>query len=268
MKKILLLALLTLTLSAQTLVLGIVPRYNLNQIRDQWQPLIDKVSKKTGIKIVLRTEKGVSQFLQAFKTGKYDLAYSNPGHYIITHKLQGYEAILSSQKMLRGMIVSSSENKELQIIDLENALFSFPSKGAFAATVMTRVGVYDKYGFDILKTKPIYSNTLQKSMLDAKQKISKASGTAFDVFNRAAPSFKAGLKVLYISKPAASHPISIHPRVSKEDREKIVNAFLSLSDSELQGLALESIKEVNDMDYKHNRELLNKNTLLDKIMKD
>jgi len=187
MKMIIILGLYCLILSAQTLSLGIVPRYNINQIRDQWLPLTEIIFKKTGVKIVLKTEAGVSQFLKAYQSGAYDLAYSNPGHYILANKLEGYTAIISSQKMLRGMIVSSSKHKSLNLLDLKGKSFAFPSPSAFAATIMPRIEIYDIYKFDILQERPAYVNTLQKSMLMAKLNRYIAAGTAYDVFSRAAP---------------------------------------------------------------------------------
>lgn len=77
--------LLITSLTAETLVFGIVPQQSPDKLYKTWQPFITYLSTQTNIDIVFKTEKSIQEFEKNLYNEKYDIAYSNPYHFIQAH---------------------------------------------------------------------------------------------------------------------------------------------------------------------------------------
>jgi phosphonate transport system substrate-binding protein len=228
MKKIILLYMIfTSILFSKTLVFGVVPQQSPHKLYKAWKPFIDYLSKDIGVKIIFKTEKSISKFEKNFYSGTYDIAYSNPYHYVLAHKLQNYNAIMRFNKKIVGILVVNKDSNIKLFSDIKNEDFLFPAPKAFGATILTKYDVMNKLSFDIDKSKKIrYVNSHDSVYLGIQRGIGKVGGGIIRTFNRF--KYKEQLKIIYKTDQYPSHPISISNKISKKLLNKIKNSLLSI----------------------------------------
>lgn len=105
-KTIIISILLITSLPSKTLVFGVVPQQSPEKLYSTWQPFITYLSKHTNIDIVFKTEKSIQEFEKNLYNNKYDLAYSNPYHYIQAHKISHHDVLVRFDKKIRGIVVT------------------------------------------------------------------------------------------------------------------------------------------------------------------
>ena len=240
-KKILYLITFTSVLFSQEITLGVVPQQNPLELSKKWLQITNYLSEKTGIKVVFKTEKSIQIFEEKFVEGQYDIAFMNPYHFIVANKQQNYSAFVRSKNDIVGIILGKKD-KEFNVNNLKGTTFLFPSPNAFAATLLTKYELKEKYNFDIDKeSKVIYVNSHDSVYKGVARGIGDFGGgiiRTFDNFKDAEDKDK--IEIVYKTKPYPSHPFASHPRVSKEIVEKISKAIIEMP-VELKDLL--SIKE-------------------------
>ena len=158
-KKILFLITFTSVLFSQEITLGVVPQQSPLELSKKWLPITNYLLEKTGIKVVFKTEKSIQIFEEKFVEGQYDIAFMNPYHFNIANKQQNYSAFARSKDDIVGIILGKKD-KEFNVNNLKGTTFLFPSPNAFAATLLTKYELKEKYNFDIDKeSKVIYVNS-------------------------------------------------------------------------------------------------------------
>ena len=93
MKRLLLglvLSCLVLSVQAKEFTLGVVPQQSPVKMFKSWKPIVDYLSKETGFKITLKTEKSIAEFEKFLYAGGYDFSYMNPYHYLVLSQKPEY----------------------------------------------------------------------------------------------------------------------------------------------------------------------------------
>lgn len=247
MKKILIIVLLALSLSAKDLVFGIVPQQSPLKLAKKWLKITEYLSKQTGQNIIFKTENSIPKFQEKLYNGEYQLAYMNPYHFIIAQKKQNYSAKVRAKKMIRGIIVSKED--KLDTSKLAGKTFLFPAPKAFAATLLTKYEFKQKFGFDIDKqAKVLYVNSHDSVYKGVSRGIGDFGGGIERTFNNFQDkNDKKNIGKIYITDSYPSHPIAFHPSVDALTVEKITKAFLNMP-QELKSML--SIKEFIETDSK------------------
>ena len=240
-KKILFLITFTSVLFSQEITLGVVPQQSPLELSKKWLPITNYISEKTGIKVVFKTEKSIQIFEEKFVEGQYDIAFMNPYHFNIANKQQNYSAFARSKDDIVGIILGKKD-KEFNVNNLKGTTFLFPSPNAFAATLLTKYELKEKYNFDIDKeSKVIYVNSHDSVYKGIARGIGDFGGGIIRTFdNFKDTEDKDKIEIVYKTRPYPSHPFASHPRVSKEIVEKISKAIIEMP-VELKDLL--SIKE-------------------------
>lgn len=92
--------------AANTLVLGIFPRYNATETTTMYAPLADHLSQRLGhTKVVLVTSKDFDSFWKGVEEQKYDIVHYNQYHYI--RSAQTYRVIAHSQEFGRSAVAGT-----------------------------------------------------------------------------------------------------------------------------------------------------------------
>lgn len=125
---------------------------------------------------------------------------------------------------------------------MKNKTFLFPAPNAFAATLLTKFELKEKFNFDIEKdAKILYVNSHDSVYKGIARDVGYLGGGIIRTFNNLKdPIDKSKIHIVYKTSPYPSHPIAYNKRVKKEDIKKLEKAFLNMP-SELK--ALLSIKE-------------------------
>lgn len=117
------------TTASPALTVGILPRRNVTTTHRLFQPLLKYLGQRLGRRVELLTARDFAQFWSAFRQQRFDLVHCNQYHYILGHRLFGYEAILRNQEFgesaLAGALVVRRERGFQEIADLRNRTVLF-----------------------------------------------------------------------------------------------------------------------------------------------
>lgn len=247
------------SLIAQDIVFGVVPQQSPSVLIEKWTPVMNYLSKKTGLNIILNIEKSIPEFESNLEKGVYDIAYMSPAYYITAHAKQGYKAKFRDTKMVVGILVST-KNIEMNSKNLSKMKYLFPTPMAFAATLLTKYEIKEKYGVDISKNcNVLYVNSHDSVYKGIARNIGDIGGGIERTFsNIPDKETKNKLKIIYHTNSYPSHPIAFHPRINKKQTKLLESAILSIPIAMLKDLSMKKIIQINDKEYNIIRKLLKK----------
>ena len=238
------------SLMAGDVAFGVVPQQSPSVLIKKWKPVTDYLSQKTGLNVTLSIEKSIPAFEKKLNDGVYDVAYVNPYHYVVARKEQGYDARVRAKKMIVGILVST-KNRELDSMDFGKMRFLFPSPLAFAATILPKYEIKEKYGVDVDKDCDLkYVNSHDSVYKGVARGVGDIGGGIERTFNNLKDKeTKDKLKIIYKTRPYPSHPIVFHPRLDKKEAALLREAVLSLPNELLKDLSIKTLIETNDGEY-------------------
>lgn len=252
MKKLFIIALLAFTtLCAKELVFGVVPQQSPLKLIKKWQPVVNHLIKQSGLKIVFKTESSIPKFEEALYLGKYDIAYMNPYHFIEANKKQGYIAVARSSKLIQGILVAPKTIVDLDLYNLKNKNFLFPAPNAFAATLLTKYELKNKFDFDVDKeVNVLYVNSHDSVYKGVARGIGSIGGGIVRTFNNLKDDkTKEKIHIIYKTATYPSHPIGFKPTLTKLEQEILIKAFLQLPPELMKALNIPKIIKTTNQEY-------------------
>ena len=235
--------------SESPLRLGVVPQQSPLKLYQNWQPVATHLSEVTGIKVVIEIEKSIGEFETQLAKGRYDLAYMNPYHYVVAHQQQGYQAKFRRAGDIRGILVSSRPGFDAQIL-LQKPLL-FPSPNAFAATLVVKYEMLEKYDLNIdAQGLARYVNSHDSVYKGVARGVGDYGGgveRTFRTFDDSADKNK--LTVVYRTDAYPSHPIAYHPRLQPTVVKALDQAWQTLPTETMKSLGFEQLIPVNNASY-------------------
>lgn len=257
MKKIFLFLFLGIFAFGQDLILGVVPQQSPLKLSKKWIKVTDYLQKATGVNVVFKTEKSIPFFEKELYAGKYDIAYMNPYHFIVANNKQNYEAFVRAKKNIVGILLAKEEKVEFTKENLTGKTFLFPAPNAFAATLLTKFELKEKFGFDIDKeAKVFYVNSHDSVYKGISRDIGYLGGGIIRTYNNFLDkNDKDKINIVYKTSAYPSHPIAYHPRVSKETISKIEKAFLEMPEDIKKILSIKEFISTNTQEFDVIREI-------------
>ena len=209
---------------------GVVPQFDTRKIQNIWQPILNALSERTNLSFSLYLSKSIPNFEKEFSAGTFDIAYMNPYHLIVANKKQGYLPLIRDvANELFGIIVVRKDSPIQNIQELEGQKIAFPAPNALGAALIPRAEFVNKYKINIM---PIYVRSHSSVYLNVILKQVAAGGGVQKTLQQQKAEVRNQLRILYQTQPVAPHPIAVHPRVSEENRERILKAALALGATE------------------------------------
>ena len=139
----------TLRADDEAYTLAIVPQYTPLIIHRNWQPLLARLERDTGIKLKVKTYNNFRQFLSALRNGEPDFSYLAPYHLMLARRVQGYQPLIrDDSKQLVGMLLVRKDSPLSSVHELDGKTIAFPSPNAFAASLYMRSWLRKKVGID------------------------------------------------------------------------------------------------------------------------
>jgi len=233
------------------LTLGVVPQQSPLKLSKKWIKVTDYLFEATNIKVIFKTEKSIPKFEQELYAGKYDLSYMNPYHFILANKTQNYQAFTRANKNIVGILLAKTKEIDLSPQNLEGKTFLFPAPNAFAATLLPKFELKEKFNFDIeKKARVLYVNSHDSVYKGISRDIGFLGGGIIRTFNNFLDSAdKDNIHIVYKTNPYPSHPIAHHPRVTKEDISKLQQAFLNMPEEIKKSLSIKQFKAITSKEY-------------------
>ncbi|WP_295749999.1 phosphate/phosphite/phosphonate ABC transporter substrate-binding protein [Undibacterium sp.] len=222
---------------ATTYSIAVVPQYNVVQLHSEWQPLLDRIARDTGITLELSLQSSIPKFERGLLKGEPDFAYANPYHAVMAKNAQGYLPIVRDSKALTGILLVRKDSPYKNLSDLSGKEIGFPAPNAFGASLYMRALLTEKkikFEAQILNNHGnVFRSILNGSIA--------AGGAVNNTYNDEKPEIRDQLRIIFQTPGSASHPVIVHPRVPEAVGAAVKAAFLALQ-KDPAGLAL--LKEV------------------------
>ena len=220
-------------ISTKTYTLAVVPQYSPAEIQSDWQPLLERLKKESGIELQLKFSSSIQLFEASFLRGEPDFAFVNPYHAVMAKKAHGYLPLIRNRENITGVLLVLKNSSFQKIEDLKNARIGFPSPNSFAASLLIRAHLsQQKIPFELEYLKS-HSNVYRNLMGG----FIAAAGGVSTTYHGEDPKIRDQFRILYQTPEAASHPLIVHPRVPEAIRTAITLAFLSL-ENDVEGISL------------------------------
>ncbi|AMC33862.1 phosphate/phosphite/phosphonate ABC transporter substrate-binding protein [Janthinobacterium sp. B9-8] len=206
--------------------ISVVPQFSPARLHQEWIPLVQRISRDTGIELELKLLASFAKFEAELMKGTADFAYVNPYHVVMTKSRQGYIPLLRDSQPLVGVLLVRRESVFKSVYDLNGQTIAFPAPNAFGASLYLRALLVEKQG---LKFTPRYLGTHPNVFRHLARNDVAAGGSVVSAFNDETPEVREQLRIIYKTPEVASHPIVAHPRVPSKVRDAISQAFLALA---------------------------------------
>lgn len=205
---------------------GVVPQFEQRKLHAIWKPIVDELERRTGLTFELNTALTIQDFEKEFLKSGFDFVYTNP-YYVIKTAGSPWEYIplVSDTKPLRGILVVRKDSPVKKPADLEGKVVAFPTPNALGASLLMRA---DLERLHHVRVKPVYVKTHSSVYLHVVKGLAAAGGGVEKTLLEQAPEIRDALRVIYTTRGMQSHPVAAHPRVAKEDGEKVRRAFLAM----------------------------------------
>ena len=227
------------SIAEKALNFAIVPQQSASTLAKLWTPIIEEISKQSGLNIHFTTAPDIPTFEKRLAAGEYDIAYMNPYHYVVFNQSVGYQAIAKARdKQIKGIIVVPKKGKVKTLKDLQNSTLAFPAPAAFAATILTQSDLSAQQ----VNFTANYVSSHDSVYRSVAKGIYPGGGGVLRTFNNVAPQIRDQLRILWTTKGYTPHAIAIHPRITAKESLKLQQALLNMEQSVVGKALLNSIK--------------------------
>lgn len=222
--------LLSSTLAAAEQVVyrfGVVPQFESRVLFSIWQPVLQELERRTGLKFKLVGSPKIPEFEKSFLAGKFDFAYTNPFHLFLTEGKQDYIPLIrDGSRMLTGIVVVKKDSPYQNLADLQNKIIAFPSPNALGASLAVRAGFI---GAGLTEFTPMYAQTHSSVYLHVATGLADAGGGVLSTLQAQSEALQERMRIIHSATGIPTHPVCAHPRVPVEHRERVQKAFLAMS---------------------------------------
>lgn len=214
---------------------GVVPQVDSRELFEVWQPLLNRLSRLTGLRIHLAGSAGIPEFEKALEQGWYDFAYMNPYHLLTAADAQGYRPLLrDGDSDLQGILVVRQDSPIHDVRQLAGKVIVFPAPNALGASLLPRAYLRNRLGLSFTER---YVESHSSVYLNVAMGISPAGGGVIHTLRQQPAAVSSKLRILFRAEKLAPHPIAVHPRVPKAVVDKVYRGLKTMSqDRELAPL--------------------------------
>ncbi len=216
----------------ETLTFGIVPQQSASKLARLWIPIMQKVGKDAGVRLVFKTTKSIPDFETECHEGNYDISYMNPFHYTQFCEDPGYLVVAKQKdKRIQGILVAKKGSglKE-NLHELNGKTLAFPAPDAFAATKIPMRELAAEN--PSISVNPEFVSSHDSVYRSVAQGLFLAGGGIQRTFNNVEPAIFDQLERVMFTEKYTPHAFAVHPGVGVETRERLAQALITLGDSE------------------------------------
>ncbi len=211
-----------------TYTFGVVPQFEQRKLYAIWKPVIDELQRKTGLEFRLETTLKIGDFEKEYTRGSFDFVYMNPYYILKSTPSNEYIPLVRDKAPLRGVLVVCKDSALRSPAGLDGKVVAFPSPNALGASLLMRADLDRVFHVAV---KPLYVKTHSSVYLHVATGLAAAGGGVEKSLREQPPEIRDSLRILYTTREMPSHPVAAHPRVAKEVREKVRQAFLEMGKS-------------------------------------
>ena len=224
--------------AGEPLTVGIFPRRDATLTMRMFSPLGDYLQRQLGIPVAVETAADFETFMARLAKGRYDLVHFNQYHYIQDHREHGFIAIAQNEergdKTIQGALFVKSDSPIQEIRQLRGKRIIFGGGTSAMMSYIVPTYLLRQAGLRKGDYEEVYAISPPNSILAVYFGQADAGGAGEIVprlkvvTSRVPPG---GVTALAVSQPLAHLPWAVHPRMSKELRERIQTLLTGLSAS-------------------------------------
>lgn len=220
--------------AADSYTFGVVPQFEQRMLFTIWKPIVDELSKRSGLDLQLATALTLAEYERDLSSGRFDFVYVNPYHVAYLAQRQPYIPLVHDKLPLRGIIVVRKDSAVKSPTELNGKTLAIPSFNALGASLMVRADLDHLFK---VKMKPVVVKTHSSVYLNVANGLTEAGGGVEKSLRQQDAAVRNLLRIIYTTRDMPSHPIAAHQRVPAEVREKLTRAIFDLAATE-RGKAL------------------------------
>lgn len=220
---------LPLRAAETTYRVGVVPQFEPRKLFAIWRPILDEVSRKSGVRLELRGTLGIEEFEHELARGDFDFVYANPFLILRESKRQGYLPLVRDRTPLRGILVVHRDSPLRSPAELDGQKLAVPSINALGASLLLRADLEQRFK---ARPVPVDVKTHSSVYLQVASGQIAAGGGVEKTLQEQDPKVRQLLRVLHTTRDMPSHPIAVHPRVPLKARQAVQQALLDLARSQ------------------------------------
>lgn len=205
---------------------AVVPQFDKRTTYEIWQPILDEVTKLSGIHFKLKGAITIPEFETQFLIGEFDFAYTNPYDALNAFKSNLYLPLVrDTGKMLYGIIVVRKDSDITDVRQLDNKTVAFPSPTSLGASLIPQADFKDLFKIEV---NPIYVQSHSSVYLNVALNKADAGGGVQKTFLQQPENIQNALKIIYKTREFSPHPIVAHTRMAENIAASVKQAFLEL----------------------------------------
>ncbi|BBP02047.1 phosphate/phosphite/phosphonate ABC transporter substrate-binding protein [Sulfuriferula nivalis] len=249
------------SLAQEPLRFGVLNQRSVLLTAQLWNPILNYVTAKTGVPLVLKMGKTADETLVMTVRGEFDFVYSNHLFTPDRDKL-GYHVIARfKNEGISGMVVTSIDSPYQKLIDLQGKVVAFPTPNGFSAYALPMDGLL-RAGVHM---QSVFVGNQEAALSNVQYGKAAAAGVNNIVYANYIQREKAKFRVLYQSPYYYDLPVMANPRVPASTVGAVQLALVSMGqDTEGQRILAaaqqllhqsESVQFIsaNDSDYDNYR---------------
>lgn len=204
---------------------GVLNQRNPVLTAQYWNPILDYVSKKSGVALQLKMGKNVQETDRSTGQEEFDFVFSN--HIFIPRiSTARYQVIARPvEEMIQGQIVVLEAAPIRVLEDLEGREVAFPSETAFVAYTVTMDALIRKG----IHVEPVFAGNQEGAMGQLKAGRVPAASINSQVMREFAMREHIKYRVLWSSAKFAGMPIAVSRRVSKKKVKAVRDALVNMA---------------------------------------
>jgi len=223
----------------ETYSFGVVPQQAASKLARLWVPILEHLSRETGVDIQFKTAPNIPAFEQRLGEAAYDFAYMNPYHFTVYNDDPGYQALVKARdKQIKGILVVRKDSSIQSLGELNNMALAFPAPAAFAASILTRSELAAVGN----QNEPNYVSSHDSVYRAVAKGLYPAGGGVKRTFLNMEPEIRNQLRILWTTDGYTPHAIASDAKVSSEIAERLRSALIAMEQSEEGQKLLEDIK--------------------------
>ena len=204
---------------------GVLNQRNPVATAEYWNPILDYVSKKSGVTLQLKMGKTVQETDRMTEQGEFDFVFSN--HIFIPRiSKAGYRVIARPvEESIQGQIVVLTDTPIRILEDLAGRVVAFPSETAFVGYAVTMDALTRKG----IQVNPVFAGNQEGAMGQLKAGKVQAASVNSQVMQEYALREQVNYRVLWSSPKFAGMPVAANRRVTKKEIKAVRDALVNMA---------------------------------------
>ncbi|WP_165869141.1 phosphate/phosphite/phosphonate ABC transporter substrate-binding protein [Thiogranum longum] len=214
------------------LTFGFLPIVSPERLVKRFAPLVDYLSRETGIEIRMVTAPDFLTFVHRTQDEqRYDLLFTAPHLYYLAHARRGYHVIARVDRPgMQAVIVAPHRSRIYKLQDLRSKRLATTDPLALT-TVLVREHL-EANGIDPDNDLTLVATPSHNaSLLSAYQGATDAAALILPLFRRANPQVRESMRIIDTTRMVPHMPIAVAPWIDPALGERIASALVSLNES-------------------------------------